>query len=103
MNKKIKNKFLNLKVDLISQKKTNKITIITNRNSLDPVLRVIWCASIFNNFKNNNIVLFTSKNLNFFNKIFYNFGIKKFEYIDSFKIICKNINLKIIFCLIKTK
>ena len=70
MNKKIKNKFLNLKVDLISQKKTNKITIITNRNSLDPVLRVIWCASIFNNFKNNNIVLFTSKNLSFLIKYF---------------------------------
>ena len=90
MNKKIKKKFLNLKIDLISQKKTNKITIITNRNSLDPVLRVIWCASIFNNFKNNNIVLFTSKNFSFFNKIFSNFGIKKFEYIKTLEIIFKN-------------
>ena len=70
MKPSIKKKFLDLKINLINQQKSDKVTIIANRNSLDPVLRVIWCASIFNKYKKHNIILFSSKKFEFFNKIF---------------------------------
>ncbi len=82
MNKQLKKKFLNLNIKLIKKKNTGKISIVTNRNRIDPVLRVIWCASIFNKYKNHEIVLFTSKRLNFFNKTFVNFGIENIIYTD---------------------
>jgi len=82
MNEQLKKKFLKLKIKLIEKKKTRKITIVTNRNRIDPVLRVLWCASIFNKYKNHEIVLLTSKRLNFFNKIFLNFGVKNIIYTD---------------------
>ena len=68
MKPSIKKKFLNLKVNLINQQKSDKVTIIANRNSLDPVLRVIWCASIFNKYKNIILFYFHQKNLNFLTK-----------------------------------
>ena len=82
MNEQLKKKFLKLKIKLIEKKKTSKITIVTNRNRIDPVLRVLWCASIYNKYKNHEIVLLTSKRLNFFNKIFLNFGVKNIIYTD---------------------
>lgn len=82
MNEQLKKKFLKLKIKLIEKKKTSKISIVTNRNRIDPVLRVLWCASIFNKYKNHEIVLLTSKRLNFFNKIFLNFGVKNIVYTD---------------------
>jgi len=93
-----KKKFLNLKIKIIKKKKSNKITIIANRNKLDPVLRVIWCASIFNKYKNHNIILFTSKKFHFFNKFFSNFGVEKIIYTDLKKnlfniFFCNIINL----------
>ena len=82
MNEQLKKKFLKLKIKLIEKKKTNKITIVTNRNRIDPVLRVLWCASIYNKYKNHKIILFTTKRLDFFNKIFFNFGVKNIIYTD---------------------
>ena len=82
MNEQLKKKFLKLKIKLIEKKKTSKITIVTNRNRIDPVLRVLWCASIYNKYKNHEIVLLTSKRLDFSNKIFFNFGVKNIIYTD---------------------
>lgn len=99
MKPSIKKKFLDLKINLINQQKSDKVTIIANRNSLDPVLRVIWCASIFNKYKKHNIILFSSKKFEFFNKIFQNFGIKKTVYFENYDLLFKNFFKKIYFLL----
>ena len=82
MENNIKKKFLNLKLQIIQTLNVKEETIVVNRNIFDQVLRSIWGCSILNNYKNQNISLFTRREFSFTNNIYRNFGIKKIKYVS---------------------
>lgn len=91
MDNRLKKKFLNLKIDLIKENEIIKgKTIVVNRNRIDQVFRSLWCASILNIFKKQEIILFSKKKFNFTNTVYKNFGVNKFEHISIREIFFQN-------------
>ena len=93
MNKKIQKNFLKLKVPLIKQNKNSKKTLIINRNRFDQVLRSLWCASILNRFKKNDVILITNKKYKFTNQIYKNFGVNNKYNVSLKKLILNDLFL----------
>ena len=83
MKNSLKKKYQNLKVKLLKENKSYKNNVIlVNRNRVDPVFRSIWCASILNSFKYQNVILFTKKKFSFTNTLYQNFGVRKLEFLS---------------------